>query len=91
MSDEPTGQLAKVVPLNAGPDPVPFATGTYALYETPEGGVHLVVREKSGEQHHIEAPAFMVRALIESEGHLSPHAIVKAMMGGRKARKAGRE
>lgn len=43
------------------PAPVPDSQGTYAVYRTPRGAIHLVYRpEGAAEDQHLEIPAFAV-------------------------------
>jgi hypothetical protein len=68
--------------------PEPFMVGTFALFNTPDGGVHLVLRDGAGTEHHHEVPGFVVALAREGNG-LSPAAMIKALTGGRrKSRRA---
>ena len=41
--------------------PEPLSQGTYALFQTPKGGLHLVYRAKGAEEDtHMEIPPFVV-------------------------------
>lgn len=41
--------------------PVPDSQGTYAVYRTPRGAIHLVYRPKGTEEdQHLEIPAMIV-------------------------------
>jgi hypothetical protein len=71
---------AKIIPIEK--DPVPIAQGTFAIFEKPDGGIHLAVRNQNGEEHHIEAPSFMVELM--KSGEMSPLAILKALRRNRK-------
>ena len=43
--------------------PTPISHGSYALYPTPSGGLHLVYRVKGSEADgHIDIPAFVINA-----------------------------
>lgn len=43
-------------------DPVPLLKGKFAVYETPAGGVHLVVRsDEDTEDRHVEVPPYLVK------------------------------
>jgi hypothetical protein len=52
--------------------PEPALRGTFALYETPAGGMHLAWRADGEEEaHHVEVPAFavtMAKAQIDGDG-----------------------
>lgn len=42
--------------------PKPFMTGTFSLYETPEGGYHLAYRPKDAEEdQHVEIPGMYLK------------------------------
>jgi len=44
-----------------GAPPVPESQGTYAIFKTPKGGIHLVYRpEGMTEDQHLEIPAMIV-------------------------------
>lgn len=40
--------------------PVPISQGTYALFQTPSGALHLVYRAEGREDQHVEIPSVMV-------------------------------
>ena len=41
--------------------PVPVSSGSYALYHTPKGGVHLVYRPFGTEEdQHLDIPPFVI-------------------------------
>ena len=41
--------------------PVPDSAGTYAVYRTPKGAIHLVYRPQGAEEdQHMEIPAMIV-------------------------------
>lgn len=42
--------------------PTPTSEGTYAIYNTPKGGIHIVYRPlKTEEDQHLEIPAMIVK------------------------------
>ena len=44
--------------------PVPDSQGTYAVYRTPRGAIHLVYRPEGAEEdQHMEVPAFAVELM----------------------------
>lgn len=44
--------------------PVPDSQGTYAVYRTPKGAIHLVYRPEGAEEdQHMEVPAFAVELM----------------------------
>jgi hypothetical protein len=66
---------AEIVPL---PDPKPAMQGSFALFETPEGGLHLVYRVAgSDDEQHVEIPAFMVQMAKNMDGQ-GPMAMMRA-------------
>jgi hypothetical protein len=61
------------------PGPQPAMQGTFALYETPDGGLHLVYRVTgSDDEQHVEIPGFMVNLAKQMEGQ-GPMAMIKAL------------
>jgi hypothetical protein len=59
--------------------PVPLSHGSYALYPTPSGGLHLVYRVKGSDQDgHMEIPAFVVETAAKMAGDedLGPLAVL---------------
>lgn len=49
------------VQRSVAPAPVPLSHGSYAIYGTPEGGLHLVYRTKGSEKDdHLEVPSFVL-------------------------------
>lgn len=45
----------------AAPAPIPLAHGSYAVFEKPDGGVHLTVRPHGeNEERHLDLPGPMV-------------------------------
>ena len=49
--------------------PVPISQGTYAIFETPKGGLHLVYRVKgAAEDTHLEIPAFVMQMAQRASG-----------------------
>lgn len=61
--------------------PEPLSMGTYALFQTPKGGLHLVYRPKgSPEDVHMEIPAFVVSmAQKMANGETNPVGIAKML------------
>lgn len=46
------------------PAPVPDSQGTYAVYRTPKGAIHLVYRPQGAEEdQHMEVPPFAVELM----------------------------
>lgn len=43
--------------------PQPFMKGRFALYQKPDGGIHLTFREDDGEVQHEDIPALYVNFL----------------------------
>jgi hypothetical protein len=70
---------AEIVPL---PDPVPVVQGSFAIFEKPDGGIHVALRMADDSEQHIEVPAFMA-AMLKS-GETSPLALMNAMRKNRK-------
>jgi len=59
-----TTQVENQAPEQAGP--VPFLRGKFALYHTPDGGIHIAYRpvptelDREPEDQHIQIPAMVV-------------------------------
>ena len=54
---EEPGEAAGEPPVQ----PVPDSQGTYAVYRTPRGAIHLVYRPEGAEEgQHLEIPAMIV-------------------------------
>lgn len=63
--------------------PAPISQGTYALFQTPAGGLHLVYRVKGAEQDtHMEIPPFVVSMATKAAGGGGSPADVMKMLGG---------
>jgi hypothetical protein len=62
--------------------PVPLSQGTYALFETPNGGLHLVYHPKgAADDIHLEIPAFVVKLANQAaSGHGGPD--ISKLLGG---------
>lgn len=51
------------------PPPVPVSAGSYALYHTPAGGIHLVYRPFGTDtDQHLDVPAFVVTMARKAAG-----------------------
>lgn len=49
--------------------PVPASAGSYALYHTPQGGIHLVYRPfGSEEDQHLDVPPFVIAMARKAAG-----------------------
>lgn len=70
--------------------PVPFMRGVFALYDTPDGGIHLAFRpDDASEDQHQQIPAHIVnlaRAAMENGGSLGPMEMISALRGKNKPR-----
>jgi hypothetical protein len=62
----------------------PWAVGTFALYPTPDGGLHLTLRHKTGEEQHIPIPAWAVKLYMEHGENMTPGAMLKGMLRRKK-------
>lgn len=48
--------------------PIPDSQGTYAVYRTPRGAIHLVYRPQGAEEdQHIEVPAMAVALMDKAQ------------------------
>ena len=81
MTEVETRPETPAAPAPAGP--VAVSKGTYALFQTPAGGLHLVYRVIGADQDtHMEIPAFVVTmATKAATGGGGPADIMK-MLGG---------
>lgn len=70
-------------PAAAAPQgPVPFLQGSFALYQTPEGGAVLAYRAKgSSEDRQLMIPPFILSMAGQASG-LSPDAILSRLQSG---------
>lgn len=70
-------------PAAAAPQgPVPFLQGSFALYQTPEGGAVLAYRAKgSSEDKQLMIPPFILQMAGQASG-LSPEAILGRIQSG---------
>jgi hypothetical protein len=70
--------------------PEPFVQGTFAVFETPDGGVVLVTRIAGGpeQQHHVPGPLVAVAKRMAAGEGLSPATMLRALGGARGGRKA---
>lgn len=60
---------ATQAPAPAPAPPVPASAGSYALYHTPQGGVHLVYRPfGSEEDQHLDVPPFVIAMARKAAG-----------------------
>jgi hypothetical protein len=61
-------------------------TGRYALYDTPDGGIHIAYEiEGTGDTKHIEVPGSVLRMVQMLEnGSMSPAKMMRSLMGGMK-------
>jgi len=49
--------------------PVPASAGSYALYHTPAGGIHLVYRPFGAEEdQHLDVPPFVIAMARKAAG-----------------------
>lgn len=73
--------MADTLPAEVVAPPQPISQGTYALFETPGGGLHLVYRQKGAtEDTHMEIPAFVVSmAQKMANGESGPTGIAKLL------------
>lgn len=72
--------LAGVVAAQAQTGPVPFLAGSFALYLTPEGGIHVSYRPTGADaDEHLELPPVMVAMArkFSEGGGLSPMDLLK--------------
>lgn len=76
MTDTPSDQAAT---------PTPFLAGRFALFDTPDGGIHLAYRpDGEPEDHHEQLPADLVglmRTLKEGGKPPSPMAMMRMLAG----------
>lgn len=57
---EERGALKQEPPAPPAP-PTPVSAGSYALYHTPAGGIHLVYRPFGAEEdQHLDVPPFVI-------------------------------
>jgi hypothetical protein len=62
--------------------PTPFSVGSYALYRTPKGGIHLVYRPKGAEEDtHIDIPPMIVKMAEKAATGPNGGSAVGKMMG----------
>jgi hypothetical protein len=62
----------------------PKMKGRFSVYDTPDGGIHIVYQEDDSEESkHLEVPGhiFRMATMLES-GALSPAKLMKTLMGG---------
>lgn len=62
-------------PDTADARPEPFISGKFALYHTPEGGIHAVYQLRDGSRgHHELAPTVvhLIQAIMDSGGMPTP-------------------
>lgn len=66
-------------------DPKLIITGTFSLYETPDGGFHIAYRPKDADaDEHLEFPGHMVKMARRLQGLPGgPAAMFGRLMGGR--------
>lgn len=61
--------------------PQPFMKGVFALYHTPDGGIHLAFRtEGSDTDEHVQCPPMLAQLIAETQrtGRMpSPMALLK--------------
>lgn len=63
--------------------PVPVSQGTYALFETPAGGLHLVYRVKGAETDtHMDIPRFVIDMAAKAAGGGGSITDLMKMLGG---------
>lgn len=73
-------------PEQAAAGPVPISAGRYALYDTPQGGKHLVYKpDGTDEDQHIEIPGFIVSMAEKaaSGGGIAPGMLGRLIGGGK--------
>lgn len=62
--------------------PQALARGRFALYETPDGGMHISVRlDQEDEDRHVNIPRRMVK-LAAALGGRSPASVLQRLVGG---------
>jgi hypothetical protein len=64
--------------------PVPSSQGTYAVYETPDGGLVLVYNDGNGEKQMSFPAAVVNMGKSFAEGNMNPMSMLKSMMPGKK-------
>jgi hypothetical protein len=63
--------------------PVPFLEGTFAIYETPDGGYHIAYKTKgSDDTQHMEIPGAALKMAKAMSGVSNPFAMFGAMKKG---------
>jgi hypothetical protein len=64
---QPEPEPSRPVALAVAPQPV--SSGTYALYHTPQGGIHLVYRPVgAAEDQHLDVPPFVIKMASKAAG-----------------------
>lgn len=71
-------------------EPTPYAAGTFAVYDLPDGGVLLVTRLAGGDEqkHHVPGPLVVAAKTLANGEGLNPAALVRAfrtVSAGRRA------
>jgi hypothetical protein len=67
------------------PQPEPFLRGTFALYETPDGGYHIAYKPDGEEDtRHAEIPGAALKMAQALSGSKNPFAVIGKMMGAGK-------
>ncbi len=61
--------MSELAEQEAPPAPVPVSAGSYALFHTPKGGVHLVYRPFGADQdQHLDVPPFVIKMAKSAAG-----------------------
>jgi hypothetical protein len=77
--------MAEIIKLPSS-SPEPSMSGTFALYETPDGGYHLAFRPRGeNEDRHIQIPGFMVKMAWQMQDGDGPASLLKSMIRRKKA------
>jgi Mn-containing catalase len=60
-------------------EPIKVASGKFALWQTPKGGMHLTLQvEGEEEPRHVEIPSMMVKMMMrkaKEDGHMPPELV----------------
>lgn len=77
--------MNQATPPTVEAGPVPFLKGTFAIYETPDGGYHIAYKvEGETETQHMEIPGAALKMAKAMSGVSNPFAMFGAMKKGAK-------